>query len=226
MSRSETRPRAEIYARITDKIVADLARGVRPWVQPWSAKNAAGRVTRPIRHNGEPYSGMNVLLLWSEAIARGFQAPTWMTFRQALELGGAVRKGETGTMVVFASRFTKSDIDASGEESNREIPFLKAYTVFNVAQIDGLPEGFCAPSAPARDPVARITHADAFFANTGAVIREGGDRAFYSPSSDHIQMPPFATFRDAEAHAAVLSHELTHYAEGRIMPHWRGIACN
>ena len=84
MSRSETRPRAEIYARITDKIVADLARGVRPWVQPWSAKNAAGRVTRPIRHNGEPYSGMNVLLLWSEAIARGFQAPTWMTFRQAV----------------------------------------------------------------------------------------------------------------------------------------------
>ena len=135
-----------------------------------------------------------------------------MTFKQALELGGAVRKGETGSMVLFASRFTKTDIDGSGEESNREIPFLKAYTVFNVAQIDGLPEGFHAPLAPARDPVARIAHADAFFANTGAVIREGGDRAFYSPSSDHIQMPPFAAFQNAETHAGVLSHELTHWS--------------
>jgi antirestriction protein ArdC len=101
--------------------------------------NAIGRVTRPLRHNGLPYSGMNVLLLWSEAIARGFANPMWMTFKQALELGGAVRKGETGSMVVFASRFTKTETDAAGEEFDREIPFLKAYSVFNVAQIDGLP---------------------------------------------------------------------------------------
>ena len=78
---------------------------------------------------------MNVLLLWSEATARGFASPMWMTFKQALELGGAVRKGETGSMVVFASRFTKNQTDTAGEEFEREIPFLKAYSVFNVAQI-------------------------------------------------------------------------------------------
>jgi len=101
MSRTDEKPRTDIYARITDRIIADLAKGVRPWMQPWHAGNAIGRVTRPLRHNGLPYSGMNVLLLWSEAAARGFTSPTWMTFKQSIELGGAVRKGETGSMVVF-----------------------------------------------------------------------------------------------------------------------------
>ena len=221
MRKTEAKPRADIYARITDKIVADLGKGVRPWVQPWNAGNPAGEVSRPMRHNGQPYSGMNVLLLWSEALARGFQSSTWMTFKQALELGGAVRKGETGSMVVFASRFTKSDVDGAGEESNREIPFLKAYTVFNVAQIDGLPDRYHAALAPVEERHERIARAEVFFANTRAVIRHGGGKAFYAPASDHVQMPPYATFRDAASYAAVLSHELVHYAEGRIMPHWR-----
>lgn len=211
MSRKEAGPRADIYTRITERIVADLEKGVRPWMQPWRSANAIGRVTRPLRHNSLPYSGMNVLLLWSEAIARGYSSPTWMTFKQALELGGAVRKGETGSMVVFASRFTKTEMDASGEEFDREIPFLKAYSVFNVAQIDGLPDHYHAAAAPVRDPIERIEHADRFFANTGAVIRHGGDRAFYSPTTDHIQMPPFETFRDAAAYVATLSHEATHW---------------
>jgi antirestriction protein ArdC len=114
MSRKENGPRIDIYARITDRIVADLENGVRPWMQPWRSSYAMGRVTRPLRHNGLPYSGMNVLLLWSEAIARGFVNPMWMTFKQAIELGGAVRKGETGSMVVFASRFTKTETDTAG----------------------------------------------------------------------------------------------------------------
>ena len=224
MKKMQAKTRIDIYARITEKIVADLGKGVRPWVQPWSAAKGADRVSRPLRHNGEPYSGMNVLLLWSEAIARGFQSSTWMTFKQAAELGGAVRRGETGTMVVFASRFTKSDVDASGDEPAREIPFLKAYTVFNVAQIDDLPDRYYAAAAPPRDTHERIAHADAFFANTGAIVRHGGAKAYYSPASDHVQMPPFAAFRDAASYAAVLSHELVHYAESRIMPHdraWR-----
>ena len=211
MRKTEAKPRADIYARITDKIVADLGKGVRPWVQPWNAGNLAGEVSRPLRHNGEPYSGMNVLLLWSEALARGFQSSTWMTYKQALELGGAVRKGETGSMVVFASRFTKSDVDGSGEESNREIPFLKAYTVFNVAQIDGLPDRYYAATTPVEERHERIARAEVFFANTRAVIRHGGGKAFYAPASDHVQMPPFATFRDAASYAAVLSHEVVHW---------------
>ena len=97
MTSKEKGSRTDIYARITERIVADLEKGVRPWMQPWNSANAIGRVTRPLRHNGLPYSGMNVLLLWSEALARGFSAPIWMTFKQAIELGGAVRKGESGT---------------------------------------------------------------------------------------------------------------------------------
>jgi antirestriction protein ArdC len=99
MNRKETKPRVDIYTRITEKIVADLEKGVRPWMQPWHSGNVAGRVTRPLRYNGLPYSGMNVLLLWAEAMARGYGSAMWMTFKQALELGGAVRKGETGTML-------------------------------------------------------------------------------------------------------------------------------
>jgi len=211
MSRKETAPRADIYTRITEKIVAELEQGVKPWMQPWSAGNAAGRVTRPLRHNGQPYSGMNVLLLWTEAMARGFASPIWMTFRQALELGGHIRKGETGSMVVFASRFKKTDVDSAGAEFDREIPFLKSYSVFNVAQIEGLPEHYYAATTPVCDPIERIENADRFFAATGAVIRHGGDKAFYAPASDHIQMPPFQSFRDAAAYVAVLSHEATHW---------------
>jgi len=212
MSRKEGKgPRIDIHARITERIVEELQRGVRPWMQPWRAGNAIGRVTRPLRHNGLPYSGMNVLLLWSEAIARGYAAPMWMTFKQALELGGAVRKGETGSLVVFASRFTKTETDAAGEEFDREIPFLKGYSVFNVAQIDGLPDHYYGRPEPVRDPIERIDHADRFFAHTGAVIRHGGNHAFYAPATDHIQMPPFQTFRDAAAYVATLSHEATHW---------------
>lgn len=211
MSRKEDGRRADIYARITERIVAELEKGVRPWIQPWSAGNATGRITRPLRYNGEPYTGMNVLLLWSETMARGYLAPIWVTFRQALELGGHVRKGESSTTVIYASRFTKTETDAHGDEVDKAIPFLKAYGVFNVAQIEGLPEHYYHRPAPVLDPVERIAHADRFFANTGAVIRHGGAQAFYSPATDHIQMPPFAAFRDAASYTAVLSHESIHW---------------
>lgn len=211
MSRKEKGQRIDIHARITDRIVAELERGVRPWTQPWHSANAIGQATRPLRHNGLPYSGMNVLLLWSEAIARGFASPMWMTFKQGRELGGAVRKGERGSMVVFASRFTKMETDAAGEEFDREIPFLKAYSVFNIAQIEGLPDHYYGRAEPARDPIARIEHADRFFANTGAMIRHGGDRAYFSPAGDFIRMPPFQTFRDSASYVATLSHEATHW---------------
>jgi antirestriction protein ArdC len=136
----------------------------------------------------------------------------WMTFKQCLELGGIVRKGETGSTVIYASRFTKTETDAEGGEFDREIPFLKAYSVFNLAQIDGLPEIYSSTTeVPVRDPVERIARVDQFFANTGADIRYGGESAYYFPAKDYIQMPPFESFRDAESHAAILSHELTHW---------------
>jgi antirestriction protein ArdC len=96
----KTASRQDIYSRVTAQIVADLEQGVRPWTKPWNAEHAAGRITRPLRHNGQPYAGINILMLWTAAVALGFGAPIWMTFRQAKELGGCVRKGEKGCPVV------------------------------------------------------------------------------------------------------------------------------
>lgn len=211
MSRKENGSRTDLHVRITEKIVEQLENGVRPWVQPWRANHVKGHITRPLRHNGEPYTGMNVLLLWSEAMARGYAAPIWMTFRQAGELGAHVRKGETSSTVIFASRFTKTETDAQGSEVDRDIPFLKAYGVFNVEQIEGLPDHYYHRPQPVENPIERIEHADRFFANTGSEVRHGGTKAFYSPSSSHIQMPPFETFRDAPSYVAVLAHEHVHW---------------
>ena len=211
MDRKNNKPRIDIYAKITDRIVADLEQGVRPWVKPWSVANARGRITRPLRHNGLPYQGINTLLLWSEAVAKGFVSASWMTFKQSVELGGHIRKGEAGSMVVYASRFTRTETDAEGEEVERGIPFLKAYTVFCADQIEGLPEQYYGNWAVAADPAARIDTADRFFANTGAVIRHGGDEAYFSPALDIVQMPPLDTFHDAPGYYATLGHELTHW---------------
>jgi antirestriction protein ArdC len=218
MNRKPETARIDIYAKITDRIIADLERGVRPWIQPWHADHAGGRITKPLRHNGEPYSGINVILLWSEAVARGFSSATWMTFKQAIELGGHVRKGETGSTVVYANTFTKTETDGAGQEVEQAIPFLKAYTVFCVDQVDSLPERYYAEPKELTDPVERIAHADAFFAATGAVIRHGGSQAFYMPSQDVIQMPLFETFKDAESHASTLAHEIIHWTSepGRL----------
>ncbi len=204
--------RRDLYTCITAQIVASLEKGVRPWVKPWNAEDAAGRITRPLRHNGQPYSGINVLSLWASALAQNFAAPIWMTFRQAQELGAHVRAGEKGSLVVYADRFTRTERnEESGEDIEREIPFLKAYTVFNVEQINGLPAIYYAKAAPGLVPEARIERAETFFAATGVDIRHGGLSAFYSFTKDYIQMPPFEAFRDAEAYYGTLAHETTHW---------------
>lgn len=201
----------DLYTRITNRIIAELEAGTRPWLKPWNAEHAAGRITRPLRHNGIPYRGINVVTLWMTATARGYACPVWLTYRQALELGGQVRKGEHGELVVYANRITRTETGDQGEEIAREIPFLKGYTVFNAKQIDNLPPHFTAPAAPTLDPVARIDHAESFFAGTGADIRHGGNQAYYVPSRDFVQIPPFETFRDAESYYATLAHECTHW---------------
>jgi antirestriction protein ArdC len=114
----------DVYSRITAKIVADLQQGIRPWHKPWNADHAAGRITRPLRHNGIPYNGINVIVLWSAAVSKGYACPLWLTFKQALELGGHFRKGEAGELVVYANRITRTETDDKGEETEREIPFM------------------------------------------------------------------------------------------------------
>jgi len=134
-----------------------------------------------------------------------------MTFRQALELGSHVRKGETGTLVVFADRFTHTEDGESGERIERSIPYLKSYTVFNVEQIDSLPPQYL-PQPPVPGPVeTRHAQAEDFIAATQAVIRFGGDRAFYAPAFDVVQLPPLPAFRDTESYFSTALHELTHW---------------
>lgn len=203
----------DVYTRITDKIVADLEQGVRPWMKPWNAEHAAGKITRPLRFNGTPYSGINVMMLWSDAMDKGYNAPIWMTFRQAQELGGHVKKGEHGSLVVYANTFTKTEQDEeTGEDVEHNIPFMKGYTVFNVEQIEELPAQYYAMAeAPALSAEERDKRLEAFFAATGADIRHGGNRAFYARDPDYVQMPPFEFFKDKESYYATLGHETTHW---------------
>jgi antirestriction protein ArdC len=205
--------RTDVYENVTNQIVAALENGVRPWHQPWSGDHLAGRISRPLRANGVSYRGINVLMLWGVAVERGYGGPLWMTFKQALELGGHVRKGEKGSQVVYANSVTRTETNtATGEDEERNIPFLKAYTVFNVEQVDGLPSRFYL-TEPAADRVGRIERADAFFASTGAQISHGGNRAYYRPSEDRVQMPPFEAFEGPEAYYATLAHEMTHWTK-------------
>jgi len=167
--------RKDAYSRITSQIVEHLEKGVRPWIRPWNAEHAAGRITRPLRHNGQPYSGINILSLWMSALAQNFAAPIWMTYRQASELNAHVKKGEKGSLVVYANAITRTERDdKTGQDVEREIPYMKGYAVFNVEQIEGLPEIYYAKAVPTLDPVARIDHAEKFFANLGATIKHGG----------------------------------------------------
>src|ERR1700731_198360 len=158
MSRSAARAlaggdRKSLYQEITDKIIAELEAGRVPWVQPWGT--AAARASLAMPKNAATqrrYSGINVLILWGAVIERGFAGQSWLTFRQALALGGNVRKGEHGTTVVYADRFTPDEerrrAQRDGDEPNA-IPFLKRFTVFNTDQCDGLPAALTtAPPAP------------------------------------------------------------------------------
>ena len=204
---------SDVYTRVTNAIIADLEEGVRPWLKPWNAQHVAGRITRPLRAGGQPYKGINVLMLWASAMTQHFVSPIWMTFKQARELDASVRKGSKGSLVVYSDRITRTDTAEDGEQSERDIYFMKGYTVFNVEQIEGLPPHFYASAAPQLDPVQRNETADRFFANTGAEIRHGGNQAYYAPGPDCVQMPPFTSFRDTESYYSTLAHELTHWTK-------------
>lgn len=200
----------DTYQIITDKIIAALEEGTRPWFQPWGAN---GTATRPLRHNGVPYRGINTVLLWMAAAENGFASPYWMTYRQAQQLGGQVRKTSRSSLVVYAGAIEKAEQDDAGTEIEKRIPFMKGYSVFSADQIDNLPDHFYASSPVTEGEHERIAAADEFFANLGADIREGGDKAFYHGGNDFIQMPPFAAFVSAEAHASTLAHECIHWTK-------------
>jgi antirestriction protein ArdC len=205
--------RIDLYTRVTNAILADLEKGVRPWLQPWSAGHAAGPVSRPLRASGQPYKGINVLMLWSASMTQHFVSPIWMTFKQAKELNASVRKGCKGSLVVYADRITRAETTQDGEEQGRNIYFMKEYRVFNAEQIDGLPSHFYASPSPSLDPARRDAKAERYFTGTAAEIRHGGSHAYYAAEADYVQMPPFESFRDSESYYATLAHEVTHWTK-------------
>jgi antirestriction protein ArdC len=208
------RDRPSLYQDITDKIIAELEAGRVPWVRPWGSR--ATRASLGMPRNAathRQYSGINVLILWGAVIEHGFSAQAWLTFRQTLTLGGNVRKGEHGTTVVYADRFVPDDERRRAERDGDEpsaIPFLKRFTVFNTDQCERLPPELISTPQPVPDGLI-LPQADALIAATRADFRIGGDRAFYSPVHDFIQVPrPEAYFEPINWHRTAV-HELGHW---------------
>ena len=205
--------RTSLYDEITDKIVAELEGGRVPWVQPWGTAAAKAPLAMPKNAaTGRQYSGINVLILWGAVIEHGFSGQSWLTFRQALALGGNVRKGERGTTVVYADRFTPEDERRRARETGEEaqaIPFLKRFTVFNAAQCENLPEEIAA-TAPPPEPGLIEPRVEALIEATGIDFRIGGNRAFYVPAHDYVMVPPpQAFFEPINWHRTAL-HECSH----------------
>ncbi|PXA97561.1 antirestriction protein ArdC [Nostoc sp. 3335mG] len=197
---------------MTARIVSELEAGRFPWVQPWDAAAAAPGLPRNAV-SGRAYSGINVLILWGEVIARGYASQGWLTFRQALDAGGCVRKGERGVGVVYADRFTpEAERERAASEGGeaRAVAFLKRFTVFNVAQCDGLPERLLAGTAPLPEREV-VPVAETLIAACRADFRIGGVEAYYSPGGDYVRVPPQPAFRDQIDWYRTALHELGHW---------------
>ena len=204
--------RSNLYDYITDKIIAELEEGRLPWVQPWGTAAKAPLAMPRNAATSRQYSGINVLILWGAVVQNGYPTQHWLTFRQALSLGGNVRKGERGTTVVYADRFTPEDEKRRARETGEEagsIPFLKRFTVFNTAQCEGLPEDV-AIEAPPPPPHMIEPRVEALIRATGIDFRIGGNQAFYVPTHDYVQVPPpQAYFEPIDWHRTAL-HDLGH----------------
>ena len=204
--------RASLYAEVTARVISELERGRVPWVQPWESSRCG--CTMP--HNagtGRAYSGINVLILWAAVVDGGYGSQRWLTYRQAELAGGNVHKGEKGTTVCYAERFTPDEEQERARDEDRgarQIAFLKRFTVFNVDQCEGLPDSFTAVLPPL-DEVELVPHADALIRATGADLRVGGHKAFYVPVLDVIAVPPKAAYPDPINWYRTALHELGHW---------------
>ena len=198
----------DLYAEVSARIVAELERGAAPWVKPWSA--TAGQNVPQNAVTNRPYSGCNVILLWLTR-NRGWPTPRFLTFKQAIEAGGNVRKGEHGTKVYFVKQLQIKD-DEGDKPDTRLVPMMREYTVFNIDQCENLPDTVKAGKPMrVRNPDTRDELADQFLHSTGADIRGGHGEAFYVPSHDFISMPAFEAFKGADHFYNVAFHELTHW---------------
>ncbi len=186
------------YQVITDRVIALLESGTVPWHRPWGGAERRPRNLASDR----PYRGINVFLL----AAASYEAPYWLTFKQARDRGGSVKKGEHGFPCIFWNWIERTDAD-TGEVEKR--PFLKYYTVFNVEQCADVPY----PSAPTREnSFSPIEACERIVSGMPQAppVRHGGARAYYDPSTDEVGMPPRERFDGPEAYYGVLFHELVH----------------
>lgn len=206
--------RIDLYQEVTNRIVGELEQGRFPWAQPWDSKHAACAVGLPRNAStGNTYSGINILILWGAIIERGFASQNWLTFKQAKALGGTVRKGERGETVCYVDRFTPKDEQRKAAETGEvaaSIPFLKRYRVFNIDQCDGLPDSVAEVAAPLPEREI-VPRAETLASATGAAIRIGGDRAFYDPLADFVQLPPQPAFAEQINYYRTCFHELGHW---------------
>jgi antirestriction protein ArdC len=198
----------DLYQKVTDQIVHVLEQGTPPWESPWENHTALpGNLA-----TGKPYRGINILLLMMEAMDKGYPDSRWLTLKQANELGGRIRKGEHGTGIVFFKlKEIEDQEDRHGFDDpppKKVVPMLRSYIVFNASQVDFLPERFQLGQKPAWQPIGE---AEELLYLSGATVRHGGNRAFYSPKDDLIQLPPQAWFADVERYYGVALHELTHW---------------
>jgi antirestriction protein ArdC len=195
-----TIPKRDIHQTVTDRIIASIEAGTTPWMKPWTIKTATVYRTRE-----HPQSLITIGFRGTE--------PSHL-LRPAHKMNACVRKGEKGSMIVYANKTIKTEENPkTGEEETRAIPFLKQSYVFNAAQIDGLPEHFYKPANPVHKMAtgARESRLDDFFRRTGADIRNGGSRAFYRVDADFVQMPDFDDFHSGQSYYATLAHEMTHW---------------
>lgn len=197
----------DLHQEVTDRIIAELESGTTPWIQPWSQTPGLNWPCNAI--TDRPYSGVNVMLLWLTR-NKGWPTPRFLTFKQALEVDGHVRKGEHGTRIYFVKDWTPKDIEAEDDETERHIRFLRHYTVFNVAQCEDLPEKVLRPPASQHGDMRDLT-IEEFVTTIGVDMCTGDDRCAYSLEGDFITLPPFATFKSAVHYYASLFHELIHW---------------
>lgn len=202
-----TAEKFDVYTHVTNQIIAQMDAGTPPWRKPWTGGGTS--VSLPQRFNGEAYRGINILMLWATAMAKGYSSARWMTFNQAKELGAHVRKGEKSATVVKFGTIERED-ESGGE---RQIPYAKAYRVFNADQIEGLPGEFYILPDPPRDLGTKADPTlEAFFAATGAHIDVTEEpRAYYNITTDRIHMPPIETFHRVTGFYGTLAHEVTHW---------------
>src|SRR6266550_2094991 len=199
----------DVYERVTSQIVNAIEQGVSNWRMPW---HTSGKFAfSPINVTSKkPYRGINTLCLWAAAQAKGYERGEWATYQQWQERKAQVRKGEKATTVVFwkfADNGAETDDGDDTPKSGSRLLFTRGYSVFNAAQVDG----YTPKADPEATQLERIEHAEAFFRNVGADLRHGGNQAYYRPSEDHIQMPPFQAFKENVSYYSTLAHEHTHW---------------